>query len=272
MSYEYDLLDPIDFSTRNQAADAQATSVERLKNAAYEDSPRGTFSFFAFYRPIIEQYVDEFARKNPFDFPEEKKADLFWLTMRHAFAILRTYEHKGYGSFRNLLRKLVNYNALQTAEKMAYMEEMRLFDREDIQSRFVELASLCLVLRQSPEHFAKSKILRNFLFYPERMGDIDDAADEIDDLLREFRDEVDDECARYLNNKAVYGDLDALSPILVPVLGNKLAELIRKGGQDSCVDSFFGHIRKDPAWFGFPASWFEDDGATVSRLADAAQP
>ena len=91
MAYQYELLDPIDFSQRNRASDAQATDVKRLKNAAYEDSPRGTMSFFAFYRPIIEQYVSEFARKNPF-FPEEQEADLFWLTMRHAFALLRNYE------------------------------------------------------------------------------------------------------------------------------------------------------------------------------------
>lgn len=264
---EYELLAPIDFSSRDQASDAQATDIRRLKNAAYEDSPRGTMSFFAFYRPIIEQYVSEFARLNPF-FPSQKKADLFWLTMRHAFAILRSYEHKGYGSFRNLLRQLVNYNALQSADKMAYMEEMSVFERENLQLEFENMASLCLVLQQHPDQFANSKFIRNFLFYPERLGNIFDDPDE-NELLDDFGREVEAVLTQFANNRMRYGDIESLAPIIGI---KKLAELVRKGGKTDLVESFFGRLREEPEWFGLPAKMFEDNGASVTGLADAAQP
>lgn len=267
MSNEYTLLDPIDFSQCDQATDAQATNVQRLQNAAYDDSPRKTFSFFAFYRPIIEQYVAEFARENP-SFPEEQEADLFWLTMRHAFALLRSYEHKGYGSFRNLLRKLVNYNALNAAGKMVYMEKMAEEDREFNQTQFVDMAILCRVLQQHPEKFAESKILKKFLFAPERMGKLADADfPAVETLFAEFEEEVDEVSAKYADNRMNYGDMEALAPIV----GGRLAELIRKGGKGELAESFFGRIRKDPAWFGLPANMFEDDGGSVSGMADAAQ-
>ena len=270
MAYQYDLLAPIDFSSRNRTTDAQATNVQRLKNAAYEDSPRGTMSFFAFYRPIIEQYVAEFARMNPF-FRKEQEADLFWLTMRHAFALLRNYEHKGYGSFRNLLRQLVNYNALQAADKMAYMEEMPLIDREITQNDFMDMAMLCVVLQRQPEHSAKARIIRDFLFNPKRLSRM--AKENFPDvyvLLDEFGEEVDDVSAQYADQRMSAGDIEALAPII----GDKRwAELVRKGGQTDLVDSFFGHVRKDPSWFNLPASMFEDDGtSSVSGLAEAAQP
>ena len=269
MAYQYELLDPIDFSARDQASDAQATNVQRLKNAAYEDSPRGTVSFFAFYRPIIEQYVSEFARKNPF-FPEEKKADLFWLTMRHAFALLRNYEHKGYGSFRNLLRQLVNYNALQAADRMVYMEAMPLAEREELQDHFVDMAILCYVLQWKPEQFANAKTIWNFLFRPSRLGDVFEAdfPDEFA-LLQEFEQEVDAVSARYAEKRLTLGEKEALAPII----GNKqFADLVRRGGKNGFVESFFGSILRDPPeWFKLPASMFEDDASAVSGLADAAQ-
>lgn len=270
MAYQYNLLEPIDFSSRNRTTDAQATNVQRLKNAAYDDSPRGTMSFFSFYRPIIEQYVSEFARKNPF-FPEEQEADLFWLTMRHAFALLRSYEHKGYGSFRNLLRQLVNYNALQAADKMAYMEEMPLVDREITQGTFVEMAMLCVILQRQPGHSATAKIIRNFLFDPKCMSKIQEKDfPDVYALLDEFGEEVFDASAKYADKRMTAGEIEALAPIL----GDKRwAELVRKGGQTDLVDSFFGHVRKDPSWFKLPADMFEDDGtSSVSGLAEAAQP
>lgn len=267
MSYQYALLAPIDFSARGQKSDGQATDVRILKNAAYDDSPRGTFSFFVFYRPIIEQYVSEFARMNPL-FPKKQKADLFWLTMRHAFTLLRSYEHKGYGSFRNLLRQLVNYNALNAAGKMVYMEEMSLFDREFNQSQFVDMVILCRVLKRHPETIAESKTLRNFLFYPERMGDIFDVDfPDVSALLKEFEDEVDDMAAQYSRDSAEFGDMEAFGPII----GKPLAELIRKGGKGDFAAAFFGHIRKDPAWFGLPADMFEDAAGSDSGLTKAAQ-
>jgi hypothetical protein len=268
MAYQYALLDPIDFSQRNQSTDDQATNVQRLQNAAYDDSPRNTFSFFKFYRPIIEQYVAEFARKNPL-FPKKQKTDLFWLTMRHAFALLRSYEHKGYGSFRNLLRQLVNYNALNTAGKMVYMEEMSLSDQLSSQDRFEEMAILCRVLQRHPEKIAESKILRNFLFAPERMGDIpeEDFPDEYA-LIDEFDEEVEHEQEKFANNLAEYGEKEALAPIIG---GHTWTELIRKGGKSDLAASFFGHIRENPEWFGLPANMFEDDGGSVSGMADAAQ-
>lgn len=271
---EYDLLAPINFSSRNQATDAQATNVQRLKNAAYEDSPRGTMSFFAFYRPIIEQYVSEFVRKNPL-IPEEQEADLFWLTMRHAFALLRSYEHKGYGSFRNLLRQLVNYNALQAADKMAYMEKMPLADRESSQSQFLNVAIPYLVLQRNPEKFAKAKVIRDFIFQPERMDEIPEAElPAAEALLEQFESEVDAVFDKYTDNSEGKGAIEALAPILGE---ERLAELVRwgaeAGGKGDFADSFFGRIRKDPAWFKLPADMFEDDGtSSVSGLAEAAQP
>ena len=278
MAYQYDLLAPIDFSSRNRPTDAQATNVQRLKNAAYEDSPRGTMSFFAFYRPIIEQYVAEFARMNPF-FRKEQEADLFWLTMRHAFALLRSYEHKGYGSFRNLLRQLVNYNALQAADKMAYMEKMQLADRETCQSQFLNMAIQCLVLQRNPEKFAKSKIIRDFIFQPQRMArhmsELSEAElSAVETLLEQFESEVDAVFDKYTDNSEGMGAIEALAPIL----GEKrLAELVRwgaeAGSRGDFADSFFGRVRKDPSWFNLPADMFEDDGASsVSGLAEAAQP
>ncbi len=272
MAYEYTLLSPIDFSTRDPASDAQATSVERLKNAAYDDSARGTLSFFLFYRPIIEQYVSEFARLNPF-FPEEKESDLFWLTMRHAFALLRSYEHKGYGSFRNLLRQLVNYNALNTTDKMAYMEEMSQVDRELKQAEFERLAILSLVLKRQPETLATSKILRNFLFYPERMAKLPEADyPELGALLDEFETEMDDLSHQYVDDKLKLGEIEALALHLAPLLSlERLSELVRGGAQSDLAASFFGRIRENPVWFGLPAKIFEEDGGADAGMAAVSQ-
>ena len=40
---QYTLLEPIDFSKKDAASDANATNVQLLKDAAYTDAPRGTF-------------------------------------------------------------------------------------------------------------------------------------------------------------------------------------------------------------------------------------
>ena len=270
MPYQYKLLAPIDFSASNQATDSQATDVQRLKNAAYEDSPRGTFSFFAFYRPIIEQYVSEFARKNPF-FPKEQKADLFWLTMRNAFALLKSYEHKGYGSFRNLLRNLVNYNALQAADRMVYMKEMPLDERDTNEQNFLNDVMMYAVLRKNPR-FAKSKTIRDYV-RPRRNGIPDGENPEEEALLEEFESEVEAMWDTFTAKSEGGRTIEALSPILGV---EQTAKLVRWGAEATPeklhADSIFGLIRETPEWFGLPADMFEEDGGGVAGVADAAQP
>ncbi len=271
MPTQYTLLAPIDFSTQDRTTDAQVTKVQCLKNAAYDDSSRGTLPFFAFYRPIIQQYVSEFARKNPL-FPEEEIADLFWLTMRHAFALLRGYEHKGYGSFRNLLRQLVNYNALQSAEQMVYMDQISLNDRQFQQGQFVDVAIMCLVMQRNPK-YAKLKFIRNFIFNPKLMANIpQEEIPAVESILEEFESEVDALSEKFADINEKMGNIEALASLIGE---ERLAKLIRFGaevnGKRDFATSFFGHIRKDPAWFGLPSDMFEDDGDSVSSLADDAK-
>ena len=267
---EYELLEPIDFSAKNAARDAHATNVEVLKNAAYDESSRGTMAFFAFYRPIVEEYVDEFADMNPF-FPEERKKDLFWLVMRHAFALLRTYEHKGYGSFRNLLRTLVNFNALKSDDRMAYMKDSGLAQRDTRECQFVDLALQYLVVRENPERFAMSRTIRAFMFHPERLARLpEEALPAVEAEIDAFEREIDRAYDRFARASASKGTLEALAPIIGE---ERWARLVRHGtapdGPMQFGDSLFGCLREDPAWFGLPAGFFEDDGDDGEAAAGA---
>lgn len=264
---QYTLLEPIDFSKKDAASDASATNVQLLKDAAYSDAPRGTMSFFRFYRPIVESYVEEFAEENEF-FPEARKKDLFWLVMRHAFALLRTYEHKGYGSFRNLLRTLVNYNALQADDRMAYMRDLPPEMADHRETRFVDEAIQYLVIRENPRKFG-NPVVRAFLLDPERLCRLPErqiaAAEEI---LEEFEREVDRAFDRFTRNAERKGDIEALAPVLGE---ERCAKLVRYGA-DNVADSLFGCIREDPEWFGLPADSFEDGSVFAAGEANAAQP
>ena len=135
--------------------------------------------------------------------------------MRHAFALLRTYEHNGYGSFRNLLRTLVNFNALKSADRMAYMKDTTLAQRDTRECQFIDLVLQYLVVRENPERFAMSKTIRDFMFHPERLARLPEAAlPAVEAEIDAFEREIDRAYDRFARASASKGTLEALAPII----------------------------------------------------------
>ena len=301
---EFKLLDPIDFSARDPDRDRRRTDVGRLEaaasdgNPAYDDSPRkkgaGTMSFFSFYRPIVRDYVAEFDRLNGSAMEEWEKADLFWLVMRNAFALLPTYEHKGYGSFRNLLRTLVNYNALRTRGDRWYAPAQPDDERETEIADFLETLIQIHTLQIRPE--LRSERLVTFLFdeyrfnsdpkaLAEKLGfalsaesaDLGREIDAFQDAADNVRANVYEACALDDGDvsdqafAAIAGYLAKLRP------GNAAfyANLVRNGRFAGAVDAsaLFGRVFKGhPEWFSEPASFFENFSPDDLGEARAAEP
>ena len=294
---EFNLLPPIDFTAKDAASDPRATNVRILENAAYSDSPRGTMSFFGFYHPIVRDYVEEFDQTNGNALRDWEKADLFWLVMRNAFALLPTYEHKGYGSFRNLLRTLVNYNAVRARGDRWYAPQQSEAEREMEVERFLETLVQMHTLQIRPEF--RSEKLVTFLFDSYRLDSnpgtlakklgfaLDADSGKFLSIGREidaFQNAADNVRSRVYEACALSdGDVSeqAFAAIagylarLRPENAAFYADLVRNGRFVGAADAsaLFGRVFKGhPEWFSEPASFFEGFSAGDLGAAQAAEP